>query len=58
MVEMCENSRKNALAYNRPEVIKPISNKCKAGFPLAKVSAITLATATVTSYLPWPPWAM
>jgi hypothetical protein len=31
-----------------------------AVFLLAKVSAITLATATrgtLTNYLPWPPWA-
>jgi hypothetical protein len=30
----------------------------KAVFPLAKVNAIMPATATVITYLPWPPWAM
>ncbi len=30
----------------------------KTVLPLAKVNVIMLATATVITYLPWPPWVM
>ncbi len=36
----------------------PFTAHSKAVFPLAKVSLIMPATVTVTTYLPWPPWAV